>query len=45
MPHKTGRMTNRTNHHQMITARGLTKTFRSKGQTVAAPEPEPALAG
>jgi len=29
-------MTNRTNHHQMISARGLTKTFRSKGQTVEA---------
>ena len=31
MPRKTGDMTN-----QMITARGLTMTFRSKGQTVEA---------
>ena len=35
MPRKTVDMTNRTNH-QMISARGLTKTFRSKGQTVDA---------
>ncbi len=34
MPRKTAGMTNRTN--QMITAQGLTKTFRSKGQTVEA---------
>jgi len=34
MPRKTGAMTERTN--QMITARGLTKTFRSKGQVVEA---------
>ena len=29
-------MTNRTNHNQMISAQGLTKTFRAKGQDVAA---------
>ncbi len=34
MPRKTAGMTNRTN--RMITARGLTKTFRSKGQVVEA---------
>ena len=34
MPRKTGGMTNRTN--RMITARGLTKTFRSKGQVFEA---------
>ena len=34
MPRKTAGMTNRTN--QMITARGLTKTFRSKGPVVEA---------
>ena len=36
MSRKTGPMTNQNRTNRMITARGLTKTFRSKGQVVEA---------